>query len=77
MAEQYVPLPAWSRVLPCTQFAVHAKSSGADLLRVLHDFIWFRFHRRTRVHLVFVMRTGQLCMRFYVFSWPRQASLRK
>ena len=50
IASQYVPLVA--RAGPCTQFALHASSSIVDLLRVLHDYVWFRFLRRKRVCLV-------------------------
>ena len=39
IADQYVPLVAFAGVLPCTQLALHASSSVADLLRVLHDYI--------------------------------------
>ena len=49
---QYVPLLARPGVLPCTQFALHASSSVADLLSVLHEYIWFCFFRRQRVCLV-------------------------
>ena len=52
IAHQYVPLLAWAGVLPCAQFTLHASSSVADLLRVLHDYIWFRFFLRRRVCLV-------------------------
>ena len=52
IASQYVPLLAQAGVLPRTQFALHASSSVADLLRVLHDYFWFRFHRRKCVCLV-------------------------
>ena len=52
MAHQYVPLLARATVLPCTQFALHASSSVANLLRVLHDYVWFRFFRRKRLCLV-------------------------
>ena len=41
--DQYVPLLARAGVLPCTQFALHPSSSVANLLRVLHDYIWFNF----------------------------------
>ena len=37
IAHQYVPLLARAGVLPCTQFALHASSSVADLLCVPHD----------------------------------------
>ena len=43
--------PFTARIEP-TQFALHASSSVADLLRVLHDYIWFSFFRRRRVCLV-------------------------
>ena len=52
IASQYVPLLAQAGVLPCTQFALHASSSVVDLLRVLHDYVWFRFLRWKRVCLV-------------------------
>ena len=46
IAHQYVPLVARAGALPCTQFALHASSSVADLLRVVHDYMWFHFFRR-------------------------------
>ena len=49
IASQYVPLQARAGVLPCTQCALHASSTVVDLLRVLHDYVWFRFFRRKRV----------------------------
>ena len=52
IAHQYVPLLARVGVLPCTQFGLHASSSVGDLLRVLHDHVWFRFFRPKRVCLV-------------------------
>ena len=52
IAHRYVPLLARAGVLPCIRFALHASSSVADLLHVLHDYIWFRFFRRQRVCLV-------------------------
>ena len=52
IASQYVPLLARAGVQPCTQFALHASSSVAHLLRVLHDYVWFRFLRQKRVCLV-------------------------
>ena len=52
IAHQYVPLLARAGVLPCTQFALHPSSSVVGLLRVLHDYIWFRSFRRQRVCLV-------------------------
>ena len=39
-------------MLRCTQFVLHASSSVADLLRVLHNYIWFSFFRRRCVCLV-------------------------
>ena len=52
IADQYVPLLARAGVLPCTQFALHTSSNVADLLRVLHDYIWFGFFRQRCVCLV-------------------------
>ena len=52
IAHQYVPLLARAGVLPCTEFTLHASSSVANLLRVLHDYVWFRFFRRKYVCLV-------------------------
>ena len=52
IADQCVPLVARAGVLPFTHFASHASSSVADLLRVLHNYIWFNFFRRRRVCLV-------------------------
>ena len=52
IADQYVPLLARRGVLPCTQFALHPSSSVADLLRVLQDYMWFRFFRHRLVSLV-------------------------
>ena len=52
IADQCIPLLARAGVLPCTQFALHASSSVADLLGVLHDDIWFSFFRQRRVCLV-------------------------
>ena len=48
IASRYVPLLARARVLPCTQFALHASSSVVDLLRVLHDYVLFRFSAGNR-----------------------------
>ena len=52
IASQYVPLLAEAGVLPCTQFALHASSNVANLIRGLHDYVWFRFLRCKRVCLV-------------------------
>ena len=52
IASHYLPNLTRTGVMPCTQFALHASSSVADLLRVLHDNVWFRFLRRNRVCLV-------------------------
>ena len=52
IASQYVLLLARARVLPCIQFVLHASSSVVDLLRVLHDCVWFRFSHRKCVCLV-------------------------
>ena len=47
-----VLLVARAGVLPCTQFALHASSGVADLLRVLHDYMWFSFFRWRRECMV-------------------------
>ena len=52
IASQYVPLLSATGVIPCTQLALHASSSVVNLLRVLHDYVWFKFFRRQRVCLV-------------------------
>ena len=52
IADQYVPLLARAGVLPCTQLALHASSSVADLLRVLHNYIWFSLFRRCHVCMI-------------------------
>ena len=52
IADQYVPLLARSRVLPCTQFTLHASSCVADLLRAPHDCIWFGCHKWRRIFMV-------------------------
>ena len=40
-ADQCVPVLAQRGVSPCTQFTVHASSSVADFLSVLHNFTWY------------------------------------
>ena len=46
IVDQCVPLLARARVLQCTQVALHASSNVADILRVLHDYMWFGFFHR-------------------------------
>ena len=40
IANHRIPLRTQSGVMPSTKFALHASSCIADLLRVLHNYIW-------------------------------------
>ena len=52
ITDQYILLLAHSRVLPYTQFALHASLCVANVLRVLHDYILFRCHQQQHICMV-------------------------